>query len=368
MRVALVHDYLTQRGGAERVVAAMVRAFPEAPVYTSLYDPGGTFPEFRDADVRTLGLNRFGVLRRHHRLALPLFARAFSHLEVSADVVICSSSGWAHGTSVDGRKFVYCHNPARWLYQSEDYLGGRRSVARAALGILGSRLRKWDQRAAQSADLYLCNSSVVQERVRSVYDIEAELLPPPHSIDIAAPQRAVEGLTGGFLLCVSRLLPYKNVGAIVQAFAGLPDEQLVIVGTGPQEARLRAAAGPNVRLLGSIPDEELRWLYANCAGVIAASREDYGLTPLEGAAFGKPSAVLRWGGFLDTVDEGTTGVFFAAPTPEAIRETVIELAGSSWDGKAIQAHAERYSEPRFIERLRAVVLGEPARTEEAIPA
>ena len=118
-QVAIAHDYLTQRGGAERVVLAMLRAFPGATVHTLLYDPEGTFPEFREAHVVTSPLNRLGPLRRDHRLALPLLAPSFSRLEIAADVVVCSSSGWSHGARVEGRKVVYCHTPARWLYQPD---------------------------------------------------------------------------------------------------------------------------------------------------------------------------------------------------------------------------------------------------------
>ena len=148
MQVALVHDYLTQRGGAERVVLSLTRAFPGAPVYTSLYDPGGTFPEFADLDVRTLPINRLAPLRRHHRAALPLLAPSFSRLRISADVVICSSSGWAHGTQVEGKKIVYCHTPARWLYQPDRYLRGRGRPLQAAASVLRSTLERWDKRAA----------------------------------------------------------------------------------------------------------------------------------------------------------------------------------------------------------------------------
>jgi glycosyltransferase involved in cell wall biosynthesis len=367
MSIALVHDYLTQRGGAERVVLSMLRAFPGAPLYTSLYDPAGTFPEFKDADVRTLPLNRVDLLRRRHRLAFPVLARAFSRLEIEADTVLCSSSGWAHGTRVSGRKVVFCYTPARWLYQSGDYLALRDHAARAALAALRPWLVRWDRRAASSADVYLTSSTAVRDRIRSAYGIEAELLPPPHTIDPAGSQREVDGLEPGFFLCVSRLLPYKNVDAVIRAFAGLPGERLVVVGAGPEEARLRALAGPNVRLAGSVSDEKLRWLYANSVAVVAASREDYGLTPLEGAAFGKRSAVLRWGGFLDTVVEGTTGVFFDTPAADDVRDAIAELAASPWSDEAIRAHAAQYSEDRFVERLRAVVLDQPTRSRELVP-
>jgi glycosyltransferase involved in cell wall biosynthesis len=355
VRVAIVHDYLTQRGGAERVVLSMLKAFPGAPLYTSLYEPGGTFPEFRSADVRTLVVDRLAPLRRRHRLALPLLARAFSRLEVSADVVLCSSSGWAHGTTVRGRKIVYCHSPARWLYQTERYLGDSGRLARTSLRVLRPYLLRWDRNAARTADGYLANSRFVGRQVAALYSIEPHVVPPPYTLDPDGTGCAFELLEPGYFLSVSRLLPYKNVDVVVTAFRGLPERRLVVVGTGPEEARLRALASPNVRCLGSVSDEELRWLYANCSGVVAASHEDYGLTPLEAAAFGKPAAVLRWGGFLDTVVEGRTGVFFDAPQPEAVQSAVTELAAREWDAAALRSHAESYSEERFVERLREVV-------------
>jgi glycosyltransferase involved in cell wall biosynthesis len=353
MKIALVHDYLTQRGGAERVVLSMTRAFPGAPLYTSLYDPDGTFPEFRDIEVRPMGLNALSLLRRSHRLALPLLAPAFSRVRIEADVVICSSSGWAHGAVVDGRKIVYCYTPARWLYQGSRYLGERPGVVQStALRVLRPWLVRWDRRAAHSADHYLVSSSAIRRRVQEAYGIEAEVLPPPPAVAADGPQTSVAGIEPGFLLCVSRLLPYKNVNVAAEAFAGL-DERLVIVGRGPEEARLRRVAPANVRLLGSVTDAELRWLYAASAGVVAAAYEDYGLTPLEAAVFGKPSAVLRFGGFLDTVTE-RTGVFFDTPEPAPIGEAVRELRTRNWDAAGIRAHAVSFSEERFIARLREI--------------
>ncbi len=355
--VALVHDYLTQRGGAERVVASMLRAFPGAPVHTSLFLPEGTLPAFGHADVRTLPLNRVRAFRENHRLAFPLLAPAFSLHGVDADVVVCSTSGWAHGVRVAGRKIVYCHTPARWLYQRDRYLGERRALdsARAALAALRPALVRWDRRAARSADRYLVNSHAVATRVRELYGVEAEVLPPPQTVDPEGAQEAVAGLEPGFLLCVSRLLPYKNVDAVVEAVAELRDERLVVVGSGPDEARLHSSASGHTTFVRAVSDEQLRWLYASCAGLLSASYEDYGLTPVEAAAFGKPAAVLGWGGFLDTVLDGKTGVFFDRPKPPAIRDAIATLRASSWDEQAIRRHAERYSEDRFIERLRQIV-------------
>jgi glycosyltransferase involved in cell wall biosynthesis len=358
MSVALVHDYLTQRGGAERVVLALLSAFPGAPLYTSLYDPEGTFPELASADVRTLPLNRLALLRHHHRIGLPLFAGAFSRLEVDADVVVCSSSGWSHGAGTTGRKVVYCHTPARWLYQHERYLGDSSRLGRLALAPLRRPLTRWDHRAAASAHRYLANSTVVRDRVRALYGIDAEIVPPPHAMDPEAPRRPVPGVDPGFVLCVSRLLPYKNVEAVIEAFADLPGERLVVVGTGPLERRLRATAPANVSVVGRVDEPELRWLYGAATALVAASYEDFGLTPLEAAASESPVAALRWGGFLDTVVEGTTGVFFDQPTPSAIRDAVIELRANRWDGGNLIAHGERYSVRGFAARMRSVVAEE----------
>ena len=191
--LALVHDYLTQRGGAERVVLALADAYPDAPVLTSLYDPAGTFPDFAGHDVRTLPLDRIPGLRAHHRLALPLLAPAFSRLQVDAEVAVCSSSGWAHGARVTGRKLVYCHTPARWLYQRDRYLSGARPSARAAQWLLAPPLRRWDRRAAASAHRYLVNSNEVRRRVAELYGIDAEVVPPPVDIDPQAPSEPIDG-------------------------------------------------------------------------------------------------------------------------------------------------------------------------------
>jgi glycosyltransferase involved in cell wall biosynthesis len=363
--VAIVHDYLTQRGGAERVVLAIARAFPGAPIHTSLFDPRTTFPQFRAMDVRPLALDRVPGLRGRHRLALPLLAPAFSALTVDADVVVCSSSGWAHGVATHGRKVVYCHNPARWLYQRGEYTRTV-SAARLVAAVAGPPLRRWDRRSAHGAERYLVNSTVVRARVRAAYGITAEIVPPPYGLGPDGSARAVDGLAPGFFLCVSRLVPYKHVDAVVEAFAGLTSERLVVVGDGPDRARVARLAGPSVRLLGAVDDDRLRWLYANCRAVVAASYEDFGLTPVEAAAFGKPTAALRGGGYLDTVVDGRTGVFFAEPTASAIRDAVERLCQLAWDEAAIAGHAAAYSPARFAECLRELLRPEAPASRAAL--
>lgn len=358
MKLAIAHDYLTQRGGAERVVLAMARVFPDADVYTSLYDPSNTFPEFADLRVHVSPLDRLHLLRHRHRLALPLLAPAFSQMRIDADVLLCSSSGWAHGATTTGRKVVYCHAPARWLYQPDRYLEGAGAARRTALAVLAGPLRRWDRRAADSADRYVVNSRAVRDNVRSLYGIDASVLPPPPGITPDGPERPVEGVEPGFYLCVARLLVYKNVRNVVKAFARRREEQLVVVGSGPQEAELRSDLPPNVRIETTAADAEMRWLYRNCAGLIGAAYEDFGLTPVEAAGFGKPTAALRFGGYLDTVVEGHTGIFFDEPDPDAIAVAVGELARRPFDEAAIRQRAEQFSEEQFQRRLLEAVASE----------
>ncbi len=361
-RVAIAHDYLTQRGGAERVVLSLMKAFPEAAVHTTLYDPESTYPDFADADVRTSPLNRIGALRRDHRLALPLLAPAAARMRVDADVVVASSSGWAHGFDTDGRTVVYCHNPARWLYQTDEYLGGSawRSPIGPPLLALRPALRRWDRSRADQVDVYLANSRVVQRRIAVTYGRDAELLPPPHGMDASAPREAVPELADwdpGYALVVSRLLPYKNVDVVIEAVRGT-SRRLVVVGRGPEEARLRATLPDNVRLLGGLSDAQLRAVYAGAAVLVAASHEDFGLTPLEAAAFGVPAVALRGGGFLETVLEGETGLFFDAPTADRIAAALTISDHHEWDADRLLARAEQFGEARFIDRIRSIALEE----------
>lgn len=355
--VAIAHDYLTQRGGAERVVLAMLEAFPDATIHTTLYDPEGTYPEFRDARIVTSTLDRVAFLRRHHRAALPLLAPAASRLRIDADVTVVSSSGWAHGFDIRGRSLVYCHNPARWLYQAEEYLGDEGARARATRLLLRAvtpPLRRWDRRAAVRADRYLANSTVVRNRIGTAYGIDAEVVPPPHGMDESAPQEAVPELADwadGFHLVVSRLLPYKNVDQVISAFAAMP-ERLVVVGRGPEERRLRSRLGPQIRLLSGLSDAQMRWVYGRCTRLLAPSVEDFGLTPLEAATFGKPTVALRAGGYLDTIVEGRTGVFFDRSEAGQIRAALARADQVTWSGTDLRSHAAAYTNGPFVTRLR----------------
>ena len=379
--VVLAHDYATQRGGAERVALLLARTFPGSPMHTTLFDPAGTFPEFAGVELLPTRLNAVGPLRRNHRAALPFLASAVDRTRVEGDVLVASSTGWAHGFRGASRTVVYCHAPARWLYQTERYLGShtgggsraarvRGAVTRAALGVVAPGLRDWDARAAARADVYLANSTVTQRAVRETYGIEAEVLaPPPALLPASGDETAVPGLEPGFLLCVARLLPYKNVDVVIEA-AALLGMSLLVVGEGPDRARLQALADrvapERVVLAGRVDDGTLRWAYRNASVLVAASFEDYGLTPLEAGAFGLPVAVLGDGGYLDTVVDGVNGVYFAgsddggAPRPVEVSLAVDAVLLRDWDRDAIRAHVARFSEERFSARLREVVDGQLA--------
>ena len=362
--VALAHDYLTQRGGAERVAMIMARAFPDAPLHTTLYYPPGTYPEFGSVDVRTGWLDRLGPLRSRHRLALPLLAPEVSRRTIHADVVLASSTGWAHGFRTDGKMVVYCHAPARWLYQTQRYLGAHTSAARspsalverAVLSVLAPSLRRWDRQAAGRAHQYLANGSVSARLVYEVYGLAAEVVPPPPAVLPDGPEEPVPGLEPGFLLSVARLLPYKNVDLVVEAVRALDGVELVVVGQGPDRDRIAAlAAGAPVRLLSGVPDARLRWLYRNASALVAASFEDFGLSPLEANAFGTPVVALRAGGYLDTVLEGSTGTFFDELTAADIAAAVDHASRQHWDTQTLEARAESFGMDRFVRRLREVV-------------
>lgn len=356
-RIAIAHDYLTQRGGAERVVLAMLRAFPDATIHTSLYNPETTFPEFRDARIVTTALDRIGPLRRHHRAALPFLAPAVNAHHIDADVVIMSSSGWSHGFATTGKRLVYCYSPARWLYQTDTYLGAPAHTTPTGWATLAMRpfLRRWDVRMARKADRYLAISWVVHYRIREAYGIDAEVVPAPHRGlpgGFREPVESLEDWADGYHLVVSRLLPYKNVGACVEAFRDLPQERLVIVGAGPLEAGLRAVLPSNVRLVSNLEDQQLQWVYAHATTLIAPSVEDFGLTPLEAGLHGVPSLALRGGGYLDTVVEDVTGTFFDHATPEEIAKAVSDNRGRVWDADLIRAQTDNFTESRFAASLR----------------
>ena len=353
-RVVIAHDYFTQRGGAERVALALRAGLGTGPIVTSVTNASTTFPDLSRYGARVSWLQRLPPARRDPRLVLPLLPPAWSSLHVDAaeaDVVIASSTGFAHGVSSDVPKIVYCHNPPRWLYQPEDYLLDQPTAVRAGLRVLSPYLRGWDQRAAQSATRYLANSTATARRVRSSYGVDAAVVHPPVAIDVDGEQRAVDGLDPGFLLLVSRPRGYKNTAVACEAVRARGDDRLVVVGALPPEPA--GGWGRSIAAVTGIDDAELRWLYANCRALVAPSYEDFGLTPVEAAAFGKPTVALRAGGYLDTVVEDVTGTYADEVTPVAFDDAIKRLDAAALDAATIRRHAERFSLSRFLDEVSA---------------
>lgn len=325
----------------------MMRCFPEATLYTSVYSERDTFAEFAGFDVRTTDLDRFTALRSDPRRALPFLATAFRHLDLSAyDRVLCSSSGFAHCVNHNA-KYVYCYNPPRWLYQSDEYLLGAGAAAKLAVRLLRSRLVRADRRAAAQAAGYAGISNVVVRRIRREYGRESTLIHPPVLVDCDGPQEQVSLPFDSFLLTVARPRGYKNVSLLEEAVAGT-EHRLVVVGGDPRQV---SASTESCRV-GRVSEASLRWLYSRASALVTVSREDFGLTPIEANGFGTPALVLRAGGFLDTLEVGVSGLFIDAPaTLDGIRACMDASASREWDEAAIRQHAKNFSEDGFHAQL-----------------
>lgn len=348
-QVALGHDYLNQQGGAERVVLELTRMFPEAPLYTSLYRRRSTFPEFEDLDVRASFLDHLPV-DNGFRSLLPMYPAAMGALgRIDADLLLTSSSGWAHGMRVrpGGRTVVYCHNPARWLY-GEEYLGASATRQRM-IGPLRPWLRRWDLAAARRADAYVANSRTTQSRIKACYGIDSTVVHPPVEV-----RRFTPTPRGERLLVVSRLLPYKRVGLVVEA-ATKAGVGLDVVGTGPELDRLKALAGPGVTFHGRAEDWTVTQLMQNCRAFCLPGVEDFGITAVEAQAAGKPVIALSAGGALETVDPGTTGVFFNEPTHDAFLDALRTCDDMRTDPHVIAMRSYRFSPGAFRVRLLEVL-------------
>ncbi|MGY1652026.1 glycosyltransferase [Geodermatophilus sp. SYSU D01119] len=352
MKLVIVHDYLTQRGGAERVVLEMARAFPGSAVLTSVYAPERTYPEFGELEVDTFWLQRGPFLKRDPRLALPVLADVFRRRSVYADAVLVSTSGFAHKIGTRAPKIVYCHNPPRWVHQWSDYRTGLGLPQRVLIRAMRPYLRFLDRAAAQQAAYYLANSRNVANRIRDAYGIEAEVLHPPRGLQPEGPQEEIPGLPDRFLLTVGRARGYKRTDLLAEAVAGMPDLHLVTVGSKP-DPRWPA----NVHQLVGLSDAQLRWLYANSCGLLACSIEDFGLTPVEAFGFGTPVAATQEGGYLETCVEGLTGLWLDATSIETLRACIREFTDRDWDADRIRDHGRQWEPETFHRRLQDVVDG-----------
>jgi glycosyltransferase involved in cell wall biosynthesis len=352
MRLAIAHDALVYAGGAERVVAALVERWPGVPVFTSAYLPDCTFPAFRRADVRTSFVQ---LLARDPntvmRTIFPLMVPGFRRFDFSDYDVVLSSAAYAAKTIRVPRTtchICYCYSPLRLAWRPQDYIGPNSSgLKRRALEVLAGRLRTWDFGVAQKVDYFATTCHNVARRIKDAYRRDAEVIHAP--IEFA--RYHVAASPGDYYLVVSRLNHYKRVDLAIEAAARL-GRRLIVVGDGPQGADLERLAGRgNVSFLRRVPDEVLLDLYANCRALIFPQEEDYGLTPLEAQASGRPVVAYRAGGALETIVDGETGVFFAEQTPDALMEALATLERQRFDPDRIRRHAARFDASAFSERM-----------------
>ncbi|MEP0913987.1 glycosyltransferase [Leptolyngbya sp. GB1-A1] len=351
MKVALIHDYLTQRGGAERVFELLCQHFPDADVFASLYSPDTTI-DLGDRPVQTTYLQNIPGSTHFFRLLAPLYFQAFKALDLQEyDLIISSTSGFAKAVRKrpDAKHICFCHNVTRFLWDTKTYLREYRQYKRfyPLLEKIFQRMRKADLDASSSPDLYIANSTTVANRIQRIYNKPA--LVAHYPIDIT--KFIFSSQKDNFFLVSSRLLSYKRIDAIVEAFnwLGLP---LLITGEGPQQGQLKAKALENVQFLGYVSDVERSYLMSKASSVIVAALEDYGLVPIEANASGTPVLAFGAGGVLDTQIPGVTGLFFNRQTPDAIQATVLASKTVQWSYEAIRAHVlTQFTDKAFFQQV-----------------
>ncbi len=325
--------------------------YPEAPIYTSIFGPGALPPAYRDWDIRPSFLNRLPLIRQHHQWFLPLYPYAFEHFDFSDyDLVLSVSSAFAHGiiTSPKTLHICYCLTPARFLWDYHTYMAreGLGRLVRLVLPLFLYNLRLWDRLAADRVDHFLAISQTVQQRIRKLYRRDAKVMYPP----IDAQRFPLSQEPGDYFLILSRLVPYKRIDLAVRAFSqlGLP---LLVIGDGRDRQALEGIAAPNVRFLGRLSDVETGRYLAGCRAFIFPGEEDFGIAPLEAQAAGRPVIAYAGGGALETVREGTTGVFFRARTPESLAEAVKRFDSLHFDPAGIREHAVAFDRAVFQRKL-----------------
>jgi glycosyltransferase involved in cell wall biosynthesis len=353
LKVALVHDYLNQYGGAERVLEELHALFPEAPVYTSMYWPEKMSPLIRGLDVRTSFMQRLPLVTRNHQPFLLLYPLAFESFDLSGyDVVISNSSAFCKGvlTPPGTLHVCYCLTPMRWVWNYHAYVERERlgAAARLVLPAAISQLRAWDVATAQNVDRFLAISTTVAARIGKYYRRDAAVIYPPVNCDAFEPQ---PGRVEDYYLVVSRLIPYKRIDLAVDAFTRL-GIRLKIVSTGGRDlAALRARAGRNIEFVGSVSDAELKELYARCRGYVFPGEEDFGIAPLEANASGRPVIAYAGGGALDTIIDGRNGVLFNEQTVDGLMDAVRRAEETAWDAEVLRSHAQRFDRSVFREQL-----------------
>jgi glycosyltransferase involved in cell wall biosynthesis len=342
--------------GGEKVLLALARLFPQAPIFTLLHLKGAVHPELEARVARTTFLRHLPGVDRRYRHYLPLFPAAVATLDLGAfDLVVSSSHCVAKGVRVrpGAVHLSYCHTPMRYVWDRfDDYFGPGRTgrLSRALISLVAEGLRAWDVATARGVDHFAANSAHVAARIRRHYGREAEVIPPPVDTEFFTPDPAAG--PGDFLLVVSALAPYKRVELILEACrrTGRP---LRIVGSGPEEARLRGMAPPEATFLGPVDDQTLRQLYRACRAVVMPGVEDFGIVPLEAMACGRPAVVFAQGGGPESVVREETGLVFEEPTPASLAAALDGLDRIPFDTIRLRRRAEAFSTQAFLARFRA---------------
>ncbi|HXE46232.1 MAG TPA: glycosyltransferase [Conexibacter sp.] len=349
LRVALVHDYLLTPRGAERTFAAIAACWPEASVHALLADPDAARALIGERPVRPSALQRLGVAQDGFRRLLPAFPLAARRLlREPVDLVVSSSSAFAHGVRPPGEALhvCYCHSPFRYAWHERARaLEEARRWQRAPLGVVLEQVRRWDVRAAARVSHYVANSRITQERIERCYGREAPIVHPPVAVERFSP-RAPED----YVLFVGEVTRHKRVELAIEA-ARRADVPLVVVGSGPELERLRALHGDRVRFTGRVDDAELVELVGRARAQVVPNVEEFGIAAVEAQASGRPVVAAAAGGALETVIDGVTGVHVEPGSVDALAEALREVDFDRFDSAAIRAHAERFSTAAFQRRL-----------------
>lgn len=346
-RIALVHDFLLDVRGAERVFLALAEHYPDADIFTAIHDPVGSEHRFAGRRVHTTFLQRLRPTARTFRALLPLYPAAIETLDLRGyDIVISSSSAWAHGAIADedAVHVCYCHNPFRYAWNArEETLARTPAPLRPLLGTVLSRWRTWDTVAAARVDRYLANSPTTAKRIRRFLGRDAAVLAPPVDLARFAPSAEV----GEEYVVLSELMPHKRIDIAVTAFTrlGLP---LTIIGKGPDRRRLQRLAGPTVTFAGHLPDAEVARRLARARALVVTATEEFGIAAVEAQAAGRPVIALRDGGVRDTVVDGVSGCFYDTPDPAALAAAVLGFDALAVDPTACLESAARFGKPRFL--------------------
>ena len=353
----LVHDYLIQMGGAERLVGSLHRAWPEAPLYVSATDYDHLLPDFNDATIHNTWMQHLPGLRQHHKKLFPVYPTAFRSLgSLDAAAAMVSSSGFAKWACFTPRTrvFCYCHTPPRFFWQTDSYLRDEvhSPVLKALAKLFILRLRPGDIASARKVHHFIANSNTVRQRIRDTYGRDSVVIYPP----VETHRYHVSPRHEGYYLILSRLASYKGIHFAIAAFKE-SGRRLVIAGGGSDLGRLQglAAGATNIEFRGRVSEEEGVRLMENCRAFVLPGLEDFGITPLEAHAAGKPVLAYGAGGALETVVPGRTGMLFTSRTPECINEALRQMEAITWDPDFIREHAEKFSEDRFITAMQDYV-------------